>query len=167
MTPAELFLRYSTTRLNEQAGRICACLDRLTPEQVWTRNSENENAIGNLILHLCGNVRQYIGFGVAGRPDVRVRDREFSTREGPSIEDLKQRLEATVRDAVAVISSTPAERLTDSTHVQGRDWAVLEAIYQVVDHFSVHTGQILFATKLWTGADLGFSKQWNVSPPSP
>ena len=167
MTPAELFLKYSTSRLDNMTGRICACLDRLTPEQVWTRNSENENAIGNLILHLCGNVRQYIGFGVASLPDVRVRDREFSARGGMEIEDLKQRLQATVRDAVDAIAAVPVERLTKATHVQGRDWTVLEAIYQVVDHFSTHTGQIVFATKLWTGADLGFSRQWNTPAPPP
>jgi len=162
MTPAQLFLTYSAARLERMAGRISDCLDRLAPEQVWTRNSENENAIGNLILHLCGNVRQYIGFGVAGLPDVRVRDREFSARAGVEIAELKQRLAETVREALDVIAALPVERLTETTHVQGRDWTVLEAIYQVVDHFSTHAGQIFFATKLWTGADLGFSVQWNT-----
>lgn len=162
MAIAEVFLKYSTDRLEEATQRICACLDRVTPEQVWTRNTENENAIGNLILHLCGNVRQYIGFGVAGLADIRVRDREFSARGGIAIEDLKQRLQATVGEAVEVIAAVPEKRLSEMIHVQGRDWTVLEAIYQVVNHFSLHAGQILFATKLWTGADLGFSRQWNT-----
>lgn len=166
MSAAEIFLKYSSSTLETLTARICACLDRLSPEQVWTRNSENENAIGNLVLHLCGNVRQYIGFGVAGQPDIRVRDREFSARGDIGIEDLKQRLQATIHDAVAILNALPAERLEETTRVQGRDWAVLEAIYQAVHHFSTHTGQIVFATKLWTGADLGFSKPWNAPRPS-
>jgi uncharacterized damage-inducible protein DinB len=164
MTPEQIFIDVSVETLTRYKSRILTCLTQLTPDQVWMRGSENENAVGNLVLHLCGNVRQWIGFGVGRKPDIRVRDREFSARGDAEVEDLKARLEATVSEAVEVISSLAPERLVESTRVQGYDVTVLGAIYHVVEHFSHHTGQIIFATKLFTGRDLGFYK--HLSQPS-
>jgi uncharacterized damage-inducible protein DinB len=166
MTSEQIFLKYSADKLTQLAGRIATCLDQLTPEQVWTRNSENENAIGNLVLHLTGNLRQWIGFGVAGKPDIRVRDREFTARGGIEAGDLKDRLLGITRETVAIITSLPPERLTEVVTVQSYEVTVLEAIYHVVEHFSGHTGQILFATKLWTGSDLGFYRHLSTPPHS-
>jgi uncharacterized damage-inducible protein DinB len=156
MTSEQIFLKYSADKLNQLAERIASCLDRLTPEQVWTRNSENENAVGNLVLHLSGNLRQWIGFAIAGKPDIRLRDSEFSARGGIENGELKNRLLAEAGEAAAIIASLPTQRLTETVKVQSYELPVLEAVYHVVEHFSGHTGQILFATKLWTGSDLGF-----------
>lgn len=156
MTLEQTFLKYSADKLSQQSELIVTCLDKLTREQVWMRGTENENAIGNLVLHLAGNLRQWIGFGVAGKPDVRVRDREFAARGGLEIEELKERLRGVIRDTVEILQTLPPERLTEMTRVQKYDITVLEAIYHVVEHFSGHSGQILFATKLFTGSDLGF-----------
>src|SRR6185437_8732021 len=105
MSNEDVFLNFSTSQLRQLAGRIGVCLDKLTPEQVWLRHSENENATGNLVLHLCGNLRQWIGTGVAGLPDIRVRDREFAEQGGLTPAELKQRLTAAVEEAVAVIEA--------------------------------------------------------------
>src|SRR5579864_7666126 len=91
-----LFLDFSAAKLRELAPRIDACLAQLNNEQVWARGAENENAVANLVLHLCGNVRQWIVSGVGGQPDERERDREFSARSGVSTAELRQRLSDTV-----------------------------------------------------------------------
>jgi uncharacterized damage-inducible protein DinB len=151
-----LFLECSIRRLAELAPRIETCLGKLTPEQVWVRGGENENAIGNLVLHLCGNMRQWIIAGVGGRPDTRDRDGEFAARGGGTTPELIARLNETVDEATAVIAGLAPERLAEQVVIQGYRVSVLEAIYHVVEHFSMHTGQILFATKMLTGSDLGF-----------
>ena len=151
-----LFLDHSVSKLRQYTERIETCLGKLNEEQVWARGSENENAIGNLVLHLCGNVRQWIVAGVGGQPDIRVRDAEFDTRGGVAIADLVARLRQTVDAAAGVIDSVTTARLPERLGIQQYDVSVLEAIYHVVEHFAMHTGQILFATKMLTGSDLGF-----------
>ncbi len=152
----EAFLAYSAEKLRQYTDRILICLDRLTPEQIWARGSDSENAIGNLVLHLSGNVRQWIGSGVAGRENVRDRDAEFAARGEANAETLRALLRTTVGEAIEVIGKLTPERLAETIRVQGYDVTVLQAVYHVVEHFSQHTGQIIFATKLFTGGDLGF-----------
>lgn len=151
-----MFLDYSAGLLRQMAGRIETCLSGLTEEQIWARSSENENAIGNLVLHLSGNVRQWIVSGVGGRPDTRQRDAEFAARGGDSGAELVARLKEAVGEAAGVLAEVTSERLSERIVVQHYDVTVLEAIYHVVEHFSGHTGQIIFATKMLTGSDLGF-----------
>jgi uncharacterized damage-inducible protein DinB len=156
MSVASIFLGYSTGKLTQNAERIAACLDLLSDEQIWARPAGSTNAIGNLVLHLCGNVQQWIGYGVAGRADVRDRDGEFAAAGGVGREDLKRRVRAAVSGAVEIIGELAAERLTEAVRVQGYEVTVLEAVYHVTEHFSHHAGQIILATKMWTGEDLGF-----------
>ena len=131
-----------------------ACLSRLTQEQIWERHGVHENAVGNLVLHLCGNMRQWVIAGVGGAVDVRVRDAEFSTDGGMNAGELMGRFAGTVAEAREVIASLPAERLTERITPQGRDVSVLEAIYQVVGHVQPHVGQIILLTKQMTATDL-------------
>lgn len=152
------FLRYSAEKLMQGAGRIETCLGKLTEDQIWLRGTENENAVGNLVLHLCGNVRQWIVSGVGNRPDFRERDKEFAARGGVPSAELAQRLRTTVEEAVATIQPLTSEQLSEQRTIQNYSGTVLEAIYHVVEHFSLHTGQVMFATKLMTGTDLGFYK---------
>jgi uncharacterized damage-inducible protein DinB len=157
-TVETLFVRYSINKLEQLSGRITDCLGRLSYEQIWSRGTENENAVGNLVLHVCGNMRQWIGFAIGGKADIRVRDREFSARGEVQPEELRERLASTVGEALGILRELKPERLLDRATVQSYNLSVLEAIYQVVDHFSMHTGQIIFATKQLTGADLGYYK---------
>ena len=151
-----ILLTFSADKLEQLCGRIETCVDKLTPEQIWTRNTENENAGGNVMLHLAGNVRQWILHGVAGQPDVRVRDQEFEARGGIESAELKAKLRSTVTEAAALIRDLPPDQLCERRKIQKYDVTVLEAILHVVEHFSGHAGQIIFATKLLTGDDLGF-----------
>jgi uncharacterized damage-inducible protein DinB len=154
----DIFLKYSADKLEQLSGRIQDCLGRLTYDQIWLRNSDNANSVGNLVLHLCGNVRQWIGYGVGDQPDLRDRDSEFAARGGLQPIELSQRLQATISDAVGIIRNLAPERLPETRTIQKYDVTVMEAILHVVEHFSQHTGQIMFATKLLTGQDLGYYK---------
>lgn len=156
MSTESVFLEFSAKKLEQMLSRIEECVSRLTPQQVWTRGSEQQNAIGNLLLHLNGNVRQWILHGVGGQPDARQRQTEFDARESESPEEMVRRLRATVTEASAVIGALPHERLAGRMTIQGHDVTALEAIYHVVEHFCGHTFQIIFMTKLLTGTDLGF-----------
>jgi uncharacterized damage-inducible protein DinB len=148
------FLRYSAEKMTQLFGRIETCVDKLTPEMMWARGASNENAVGNLVLHLAGNVRQWIVCGVGGAEDHRDRDSEFNAQSG---ENTLTVLRSAVEEAVAVIAALPHEQLQERRTIQKHyDVTVLEAIYHVVEHFSMHTGQIIFATKLLTNGDLGF-----------
>ncbi len=138
------------------SGRIQDCLGRLSAGTGLDAQSDNENAVGNLVLHLCGNVRQWIGSGVAGMPDHRERDAEFDARGGKAAEELADILKTTVTQAAIVIRAVPATRLTERITPQGYDVTVLEAIAHVVEHFSQHTGQIILLTKILTGKDLAY-----------
>jgi uncharacterized damage-inducible protein DinB len=152
----QIFLDCSARRLRQNVDRIDKCVARLTDDQIWLREHESENAVGNLLLHLGGNLRQWIISGVGGAPDIRDRDSEFNAQTGPSKSELFAALQATVEEACKVIEPLSAERLATMVHVQKYDVTVLEAIYHVVEHFAQHTGQIIFATKMLTGEELGF-----------
>lgn len=152
---ARLFLTSSTQRLRQMTGYIESCLAKLTDDQVWSRGAPHENSVGNLILHLCGNMRQWIGSGVGGEQDIRDRPTEFSTAGGLTAADLSSLLKETVDHAVAIIDRVTPARLIEEIHPQNRTVSVLEAIYQVVTHVHQHAGQIIFATKIYAGEDLG------------
>lgn len=149
-----LFLKDSSAKLEQMTGYMKTCLGKLTDEQVWERHGPHENAVGNLVLHLCGNMRQWIMHGVGGAPDVRVRDKEFAAAGGVTGPELVEHLESTVAEARKVVDSFPPERLMERTTPQHREVSMLEAIYQVVGHVQQHGGQIILLTKQMTGQDL-------------
>jgi uncharacterized damage-inducible protein DinB len=148
------FLDVSCRRLGQMTEYLTTCVKKLTDEQIWQRHGAYENAVGNLVLHLCGNARQWIMHGVDGAPDVRVRDKEFSAEGGMSGAELIALFEATMAEAKAVIATVTAERMVERVTPQGRDVSVLEAIYQVVGHVQQHVGQIILVTKQMLGTDL-------------
>ncbi len=156
-----IFLNYSVRKLTQAAGRVEECLGRLTEEQIWARGSANENAVGNLVLHLCGNIHQWLLSGVGGEEFNRDRDGEFAARHTGL--NLRSRLRETVDRAVPIIERQTPDDLQRRIHVQQYEIAVLEAIYHVVEHFAGHAGQIIFATKMLTGDDLGFYKHLKYS----
>ncbi|HEX4772444.1 MAG TPA: DUF1572 family protein [Bryobacteraceae bacterium] len=154
-TIAQLFLSYSDNKLQQMTGYIESCVARLSDDQLWSRGGGHENSIGNLILHLCGNMRQWIVAGVGGEKDIRDRDAEFAASGGLSGAELISRLRATVEQAREVIRRVTVARLLEEVNPQSGPVSVLEAIYQVVGHFQQHAGQIMFATKIYSGQDLG------------
>lgn len=150
------FISISRRQLRERLSRIEACIAKLSADQIWDREHESENAIGNLILHLAGNVRQWIICGIGGASDQRDRDAEFARREPVPVEELLTRLRQTIDEADAVLARVSAGELLVRRHIQVYDVTVLEAVFHVVEHFAEHTGQIIWATKRMTGEDLGF-----------
>ena len=137
--------------------KIERCLEELSEEDIWWRPNEVSNSIGNLVLHLSGNVRQWIISGIGGAPDLRDRDQEFEQRAPISTERLLERLAATVREADAVLAGLDPASLLEQRRIQGFDLTVGEAVYSVVEHFATHTGQITLVTKQRLGKDLGLT----------
>lgn len=142
--------------LDHYLPKIERCLEKLTDEQIWWRANEESNSIGNLVLHLCGNARQWIISGVGGQPDARVRDAEFQQREVISRDALLALLRSTLAEIETTLRTLDPELLLDRRKIQGHDVDILEAIFHVTEHFSMHTGQILLLTKLLTREGLGF-----------
>jgi len=144
---ATAMIALSRRYLREYLTKIRLAVSMLDERIVWARPNEASNSIGNLMLHLAGNVRQWIVSGVGGAPDVRDRQSEFDQRAPIAVTDLVDRLEQTISDVDRVLASlSPADLHTRRT-IQANDVTVLEAIYHVVEHFSMHTGQIILLAK--------------------
>ena len=136
--------------------KIERCLELLNDEQIWWRANPQSNSIGNLLLHLSGNVRQWIVSGLGDTTDARDRDSEFAQREVISRDELLARLKQTVREADAVMAKYDTEKLLERRRIQGLEVPALEAILHVVEHFSMHAGQIIYIAKLLSASDLHF-----------
>ncbi len=156
---AELFTRKSVELFTiDYLPKIDRSVGPLSVSDVWWRPNEISNSIGNLILHLNGNVTQWMVGGVGEQPYERVRQQEFDERRTTPAPELLARLTRTVDEAVAIISRQTAASLAGRRAIQGYDVTVLEAIYHVVEHFSMHTGQIIMLAKMRTGRDLNLWK---------
>lgn len=146
----------SIMRLNENIPRIEMCVDQLSEDEIWMKANKNSNSIGNLILHLCGNITQYIISALGEKEDQRDRDREFNTEGGFTVSELIQKLQTVVREATTIIIQTNKDTLLKIHAVQGFKLSGIGIIMHVVEHLSYHTGQIAFFTKLLKDRDLGF-----------
>ncbi len=131
----------------EYPAKIRLALQAMPPGQLWWRANASSNSAGNLVLHLAGNVRQWIVSGVGGAPDVRARDAEFATRDGAPLPALLALLDAACTEATAVLRGLDASSLAESRMIQGRETTVFSAVYHVVEHFAGHTGQIILLAK--------------------
>ncbi len=150
------FIDQSLHYLHLNTPRIEKCLGELSEEEVWQRPNEASNSVGNLILHLCGNIRQYIVSGLGQQPDTRARSVEFSVTEGFSKAELLQKLNETLQLADTVIQAADENNLLTERTVQGFTMTGLAIVVHVVEHYSYHTGQIAFWTKQLRNQDLGF-----------
>jgi uncharacterized damage-inducible protein DinB len=151
---------------DEYLPKIERCLEELSDEDVWWRGAEESNSIGNLILHLSGNARQWIVSGVGRAPDARARQQEFDERAGLKRAELLARLRETLAEVDAVLERVDPALLLERRSIQGLDVTIIEAIFHVVEHFSMHTGQIILLTKLLAKKDLRFY-DFSSSPPAP
>jgi uncharacterized damage-inducible protein DinB len=136
--------------------KIQVALEQLDEADLWWRPNPASNAIGNLLLHLAGNIRQWIVGGVGRMPDRRDRPAEFAATSQRSRQELLGVLTDAVLEVDQVLARTDPAALHEMRAIQGRECTVLEAIYHVVEHFAMHTGQILYVAKLRSGKDLGF-----------
>jgi uncharacterized damage-inducible protein DinB len=140
----------------EYLPKIECCVEKLTDEQVWWRANPESNSIGNLLLHISGNARQWIVCGLGGATDKRQRETEFDERRIIPRAELLARLRATVADVDDVLASFAPARLLAEYPIQGTEATALEAIFHVTEHFSMHTGQIILLTKVLANTDLIF-----------
>jgi len=162
---ASLFLASAQFSLAKQnLPHIVDCLQQLSEEEIWWRPNAASNSAGNLVLHLCGNVRQWIISNLGGNPDVRDRDSEFAERGPMPRKVLVGKLKQTVRGACEVIAHLPEETLSRKFTIQGLHVTGIVAVAHVVEHFSYHTGQIIYITKLKSGRDLRFTRLPSVKP---
>lgn len=154
---SDLVLEFSRQKLVDQYWpRLRSCVESLSEEQVWWRPNEASNSVGNLVLHLNGNVRQWLVASFNRWEDSRNRPAEFAERELIPPAVLLQKLGATIEEASAVLSRLTGADLTSTFHIQGYTVTGLHAVYQVVEHFGMHYGQILYITKLVRGEDLRY-----------
>ncbi|MBW7888913.1 MAG: DUF1572 family protein [Bacteroidetes bacterium] len=148
------FCREKLTK--EYFNKISACMKLLSDDDIWWRAHETNNSVGNLILHLTGNVRQWIVQYLGGNEFQRNRVKEFSERNKISGKELSVMLESALNDAGKVLEKFPLENLKKQYTIQNFTVTGLEAILHVTEHFSYHVGQIVYITKLRTGKDLQF-----------
>jgi uncharacterized damage-inducible protein DinB len=147
----------------ENTKKLLTCLNELDESDTWKRPNENSNSVGNLILHLCGNIRQYVISSLGHLADVRERDKEFLANGGYSKSELIKNLTGTIDEAVNIIRNATAEELLRKRHVQGYSYSGINIIVHVTEHYSYHTGQIIFWTKLLKNKDLGFYAGTNLN----
>ena len=152
--------------IGESVNRVKKCLHFLTEEEIWYRPNEHTNSVGNLVLHLCGNARQWILSGMGGKPDTRKRDLEFS-EEGPMpTANLIQMLDELMAEVEDVLNHFDPTQWTVSRKVQGFDETPIGILLHVVEHFSYHTGQIVYYLKSSKNIDLGLYKDIDLNQTS-
>ncbi len=159
-TLSDDFLNESRGSLQASADKIKHCVAQLTDEQIWWRPRDSQNSVGNLILHVCGNLRQRIGSVVGSEPDVRDRPVEFSEQGPIPKNELVSRLDETCEQSQGILSGLDAAALTEDRRYQGlgREFqaTVLGVIYRTVTHLSGHAQEIVFMTRQQIGDDYQF-----------
>jgi uncharacterized damage-inducible protein DinB len=155
---ARLFLKEAESRFKQYLSRILRSLDEMSDEEIWWRPNEASNSAGNLVLHLSGNVRQWIVSGLGGAADVRKRDLEFAERGPVPRRELVARLRRTVGEARRILRRLTAADLKRKHIIQGFHVTGIEAVSHVYEHFSHHAGQIIYITKMKKAKNLRLTK---------
>jgi uncharacterized damage-inducible protein DinB len=132
----------------EYRTKIRLAVEALPEDALWWRANDQSNSVGNLLLHLTGNVRQWMVGGVGGAPDIRHRAAEFAAHSGPSRTELLDNLHQTLDEVGRVLDGVTPDALLERRTIQGRDLTVLDAVFICVEHFSMHLGQIILLAKL-------------------
>jgi uncharacterized damage-inducible protein DinB len=157
MDLASTFLERSRYYLaTEYRIKIRAAVESLPHGAQWSRPKAESNSVGNLLLHLAGNVRQWIVSGIGGATDLRNRAGEFQARDGVNASTLLLALDAVLDEADAVLAQLTADDLAGSRMIQGRDVNVMEAVYHVVEHFAGHLYQIVLVAKMHSPGAIRF-----------
>lgn len=158
METSSIFLKFAEAKIRQQKERIVEAIQLLPDEAFWQAPNAVTNSVAQLLLHLSGNVRQWILHGVGGAEDQRERDEEFAltAASGLTRAQVEAHFSDTVEAVAEMISGLPVERLGENIDPQGYKVNVLEAIFHVTEHFSYHAGQIFLLVKLNSQSDLGF-----------
>lgn len=162
MIEAQLKVEFKRRMEEESLMRINACLDFMTEDHIWYSPNENVNSVGNLVLHLCGNITQYILSTLGENKDDRERNLEFSSHKSHNRKELKEKITKVIKNAVSVIEQKTLSEISQEYSVQGFKENGLAIIIHVIEHTSYHTGQITTLckyledvdTKYYDGLDL-------------
>ncbi len=161
--------------LDQYLPRIRLSCAPLSDDDLWWRPAAGSNSIGNLILHIDGNARQWLIGGVGARPGRRDRDGEFSADGGQTKERLLAQLTGTLLEIDRVLATLRPDQLDEPRLIQGATTTVFDAIYHVVEHVSMHTGQIIQLAKwrapgmirLYDATADAFTPLWEPTPREP
>jgi uncharacterized damage-inducible protein DinB len=159
---AAFILEVRRRLFEESWPRLKRCLDLLEEEEIWLRPNENSNSVGNLVLHLCGNARQWIVAGIGGTPDHRRRSEEFSTRGSISKAQLHALLDTLQLEVMQVLDAIHEEDLLKIYSIQGFRENGISVLVHVVEHFSYHVGQVSYFVKARKNLDLGYYAGLNL-----
>ena len=157
------FLEQSAYRIGLNYPRIKTCIDMLSDTELWLRSNSSSNSIGNLVLHLCGNMTQYIVSALGNNEDNRDRDSEFSAKDGFTAAELLEKMKEVNDRCIKIISALDDKQLTADYEVQGYTMSGIAIVIHVTEHYSYHTGQIVFLTKSLKDTDTGFYKNKNLN----
>lgn len=152
----EDFKENAIFRLDENVRMISIALSKISEDEIWIMQNQALNTLGNQLLHICGNLTQYIISGLGGKPDERDRELEFSTEDGYTRDELLQKLLLTVQSATIIIEDALPENLLNKRQVQGFNYSGIGLVLHAVEHFSFHTGQVASQVKLIIDEPLGF-----------
>lgn len=164
MSTKELVVKEFYLRVfDESYDRIYKCLRMIEDKDVWNAPNQNIPTIGNLVLHICGNARQWILSGIGNKPDNRKRDEEFIIHMNIKKSDLVFLLENLKVQLKDTLKNMPESKLEEKLTIQGFDTTGFSTIVHVIEHFSYHTGQITTLTKLLLNKDTGYYTHLNLN----
>jgi hypothetical protein len=159
----QAYIAMARRHMADRVARIKHCVDQLDDAQVWWRPQESMNSVANVLLHLCGNLRQWMISGVGGLSDTRNRPGEFSERDAIPKSELMNRLDAVIAEADATLSGLNEAHLLAARRVQGFEETVLSTIWESLTHLSGHTQEIIYITRLQLGDRYTFA--WTPAAP--
>ena len=157
------FVSSARRRFADVGRRLETTVGRLGPDDLEWRPNPESNSVSNLVLHVCGNLRQRFHAGLGGAPDTRDRPAEFGDRAAHTAAELVSLLRATFAEVDAVLAALPAERLTATTSVGGPAQSVTSLLLGAVCHASEHLGQVIYISKERLGGR--FEALWQPGPP--
>jgi len=159
MTPAppttseicEAFVSANRHTLSEGMRKIEHCVNQLSDDQIWWRPKPDMNSIANLMLHLSGNLRQWIIAGIGGETDIRNRPKEFADRSNRPKSEILGILAKVVSEADKTLGRLTPDQLLSRRRIQGYGATVLSAITDTIPHFRGHVQEIIHMTRIQLG----------------
>jgi uncharacterized protein DUF1572 len=150
--PIHLMLEELSDRLLRMyPEEIRECLAALDDDQIWWRPNEASNSVGNMVLHLTGNLNHYLGRGVASSGYKRTRAAEFAEKGPVPREELLRRFEEALGWARRAFERITPESLMDTAELGEESMEIARLVISVTTHFNGHVGQIIYVTKMVKG----------------
>ncbi len=140
----------------ENIPRLKKCLHELTEAEIWYRPNNASNSVGNLVLHLHGNVRQWVVAGLGKNKDIRERQKEFDEKGPVAVEKMLLDMDNLMKEVDQILSKTSTEDLLEIRNVQGYEESGLSILVHITEHFSYHVGQITYIVKMLKDKEMGY-----------